>query len=150
VLSASQRAKHSLATEIDLCRAYLDVERARFGDRLQVSLDIPPGVPTDAIQIPVLTLQPLVENAVRHGVAPRSSGGWVRVGARENGGDVELTIADDGVGFGRSPAKGGSGTGLANCRERLRLHYGDRGNLRIDTPQGGGTRVTVTFPAVSA
>ena len=88
-------------------------------------------------------LQPLVENAVRHGVMPRAEGGRITIAARAIGDRLELTVEDDGVGIRDGQAEG---VGLSNTRERLRTLYGDQASLSIRTPASGGTLVVVTLP----
>jgi signal transduction histidine kinase len=143
VLRASDRATHGLADELALVRAYLEIEQARFGARLQVVLDVPDVID---LELPVLLLQPLVENAVRHGLAGRAAGGtvWVRLEAADA--FVTLVVEDDGVGLGRSAARGGAGTALADCRRRLELIYGGEARLELSERAGGGTCARVTLP----
>ena len=146
VLRSSGSATHSLRDELRLCEAYLEVERARFGERLEVSVDVAGAIDTAQIQVPVLVLQPFVENAIKHGFSHRARGGRVRLEVRQSGERVDAMIEDDGVGFGQSP-EAGNGKAIANCRERLSLTYGDRAQLDIGARTGGGTRVTVSLPA---
>jgi signal transduction histidine kinase len=145
VLAASRKATHSLADELHLCQAYLDVESARFEERLRAHVVVSPGLSADELQVPVLLLQPLVENAVRHGISGRASGGAIEVRARADGDDAELTVEDDGVGLGNSTAAG-EGAGLTTCRERLRLRYDGRASFEIVGRASGGTRVVLRLP----
>jgi sensor histidine kinase YesM len=134
-----------LKDEVDFLRKYLEIEQTRFGDRLQVHIDVEPRV-LDA-PVPNLVLQPLVENAIRHGIAPRISGGRVDVTARQVGGGLTLTVRDNGVGL--SPDKLTAfheGVGLANTRSRLENLYGDRHRFEFSTPPGGGLVVTIVIP----
>ena len=111
-----------LKDEVDFLRKYLEIERTRFGDRLQVTIEVEPEV-LDA-PVPNLVLQPLVENALRHGIGPRVGVGRVDVNARHVGGDLMLTVCDNGVGL--SPDKLNalhSGVGLSNTRSRLETLY---------------------------
>jgi signal transduction histidine kinase len=144
-LRASERELAPLCEELDFLRAYLDIERARFGDRLTVEERIEPGLA--ALSVPTLLLQPLVENAVRHGIAARPGGGRLVIVARRAGDALELAVEDDGPGF--DPAApgdpSGNGFGLHSVRERLRA-AGLVDALSIDTSPGRGTRVTVTLP----
>lgn len=145
VLCAAGAATHPLADELRLCDAYLQVEHARFGDRLVRELDIDPSIDMQAIRVPVLVLQPFVENAVKHGFSQRARGGKVRLEVRMNGKHLDVTVDDDGVGLGQSPERG-MGKGIANCKERLSLTYGARASLVVGAREGGGTRVVVSLP----
>lgn len=124
-----------LRDEIDFLERYLDIEKMRLGDRLQVALDIP----ADAADVPVpsFAIQPLVENAIRYAIAPRRAGGRLEIHAQHTDGWLRLTVADDGPGF------GGRGIKLKNLRARLAHLYGDGYRLTAgDRPTGGAT-VTV-------
>jgi signal transduction histidine kinase len=134
-----------LTDEVDFLRKYLEIEQTRFGDRLQVRIDVDPEV-LDA-PVPNLILQPLVENALRHGVGPKVGMGCVDVTARRIGGGLVLTVRDNGVGL--SPDKMNafhSGVGLSNTRSRLENLYGDRHRFEFQTPSGGGLLVTIVVP----
>ena len=93
-----------------------------------------------------LVLQPLVENAVRHGLEPRPGPGKVAVNARREGDRLILTVCDDGIGFDPGRPARGSGIGLANTRDRIRALYGDAQHLTIAAAQGGGTCITLSLP----
>jgi two-component system, LytTR family, sensor kinase len=139
-----------LADELELLRRYVDVEQVRLGDRLTVSVDVAPDA--WGARVPVLLLQPLVENAVRHAVAPREAGGHVTVTAvtaeRAGGGrTLRLTVSDDGPGLRGSPA---AGVGLANARTRLAQLYGDAHRFVLGDAEGGGCRVEIELPFVAA
>lgn len=142
ILRAAGTTTHALRDELRLIEAYLEVERARFGDRLAFSLAVDPGLPE--ISIPVLLLQPFVENAVKHGIGPRAGPGEVAISLRVDGGEIRITIEDDGVGLGRSPSTG-TGRGIENGRARLALAYGARATLEIGAREGGGTRVVIVL-----
>lgn len=148
VLRSAGLATHPLEDELRLCDAYLQVEHARFGDRLVREIDIDPAIDTHAIRVPVLLLQPLMENAVKHGLSPRTQGGRVRLELRVRGECLDMTVDDDGVGIGASLQQG-TGKGIANCRERLALTYGARASLEVGSLGGGGTRVVVSIPRES-
>ena len=149
-LSASERETVPLGEELAFLQAYLDIERVRFGVRLKVETLVAPGL--EGVPVPSLLLQPVVENAVRHGIAPRAEGGVIRITARRHGAALVLSIEDDGVGTSadvleEGREKGGRGFGLFALRERLRAVGG---TLAIERPQAGGTRVTVTLPGRSS
>jgi two-component system, LytTR family, sensor kinase len=135
----------SLKDEVDFLKKYLEIEQTRFGDRLVVNIDIDPEV-LDA-PVPNLILQPLVENALRHGIGPRVGVGRVDVTASQSDGLLTLTVRDNGVGL--SPDKLNafhSGVGLSNTRSRLENLYGGRHRFEFQTPPGGGLLVTIVIP----
>ena len=144
----------TIEEELDSIRRYLVLEQARFGDRLKVELQIAPE--TLPITIPVLSLQPLVENAVRHGLATAAEGGTVVIMARDGVAgdrDAVITIEDDGVGEDperiRAVLSGDTSldsVGLFNVDERLRATFGDDYGLVVETAPGAGTKVTVRVP----
>jgi sensor histidine kinase YesM len=146
-LQASDRDQAPLARELEFVRSLLAIERTRFGDRLRVEESIEPGL--EAASVPTLLLQPLVENAVRHGVSDRPGGGTVRIAARREGDRLVLEVADDGPGIDDSAAPSGTGFGLHSVRERLRA-AGPPHALEIDSAPGRGTRVRVLLPLPSA
>ena len=149
-LRASERDRAPLAQELEFLRAYLDIEHARFGDRLRIEERIAPGLENAAV--PTLLLQPVVENAVRHGIAPRPQGGTIRLGARAEEGRLVLEVEDDGAGFDataapaarRDPGDDG-GFGLHAVRERLRAE-GLADAIAVESAPGRGTRVRITLP----
>ena len=141
----------TLAEELRSIDRYLLLEKARFGDRVQVSLTIAPEVLSTVI--PFLSLQPLVENAVRHGLEAKEGPGHITICANDSGAFAEVTIEDDGVGIDpehlRSVLAGhtdGDHVGLRNVDARLRQVYGDEHGLVIETAPGEGTLVTMRVP----
>jgi two-component system, LytTR family, sensor kinase len=143
------RSYVTLAEEIDHVERYLRLEKARFRDSLHVSLDIDPA--TCEAVVPAMSVQPLVENAVRHGVERRAGTGRVTIESAIAGGDVELRVSDDGIGI--APARveavlagSGGGIGLSNVDARLRATFGEAYALRIESEPGTGTTVTMTVP----
>ncbi|HET9870723.1 MAG TPA: histidine kinase [bacterium] len=146
VLAASRKTVHPLSEELEFCRDYLEIEKARFGPRLRVDVEAPDQALS--VPVPVLILQPLVENAVKHGLSSRAQGGRVWIGARLEGGSLRLWVEDDGVGFGRSTLTG-SGSALENCRKRLELGYGGAARMEIGPRDPSGTRVEMTLPAAA-
>jgi LytS/YehU family sensor histidine kinase len=109
-----------LSDELRIIRAYLEVERLRLGPKLRVEIEVP-GEALDVL-VPVLSIQPLVENAVKHAIAPRAEGGLIRVEAKEENGSVRIAVKDTGAGFSQSPD--GQGVGLDNVARRLDLCFG--------------------------
>ncbi|MEM7787674.1 MAG: histidine kinase [Bacteroidota bacterium] len=149
-LARGGAAEVPLSEEVEFARRYLDVEGVRFGDRLRVAID----VEADALAayVPPLLLQPLVENAVRHGVLPLEGGGSVHVGGRRLGADrLVLQVADDGPGLpptsdSDAPDSGTGHVGLANVRARLAAAYGDDAALSLRRAEGGGCLAEVDLP----
>ncbi|MQA96554.1 MAG: sensor histidine kinase [Streptosporangiales bacterium] len=142
----------TLADELRSVDRYLVLERARFGDRLQFSLQVAPEVLS--VTVPYLSLQPLVENAIRHGVQGKSGTGRVTVVAADAGAEAHISVEDDGVGMDpghlRSVLSGDSGPnagiGLVNVDERLRQVYGEGHGLIVETALGAGTKVLLRVP----
>ncbi|KUL34466.1 sensor histidine kinase [Actinoplanes awajinensis] len=141
----------TLAEELRSIDRYLTIERARFGDRLQVRLLIAPEVLP--VGLPFLCLQPLVENAVRHGLSRKPGVGMVSIEARDAGAECHITVEDDGVGmdpsvFGldSSDNEDGQHVGLVNVDERLRSVFGDHHGLVVETAPGAGTKVSMRVP----
>jgi two-component system LytT family sensor kinase len=142
------RSYVTLGEEIEHVQRYLRLEQARFRD-LHVSVDVPEEVRETVV--PSMSIQPLVENAVRHGVERRGGSGRVEITARLQGGDVELAVSDDGAGIEpeRVPAVlagAGGGIGLSNVDSRLRATFGERYALRIQSALGEGTTAVMTVP----
>jgi LytS/YehU family sensor histidine kinase len=127
--------------EVEYLEAYLSVERQRFGDRLRVEWDITPE--TQKLAIPPMTLQPLVENALKHGIGSRLEGGTLRISSGLQNGTLVLEVTDDGIGF---PTAVREGTGLMNLRDRLRTLYGTKGGLDLER-RNGGAHVVVRLPS---
>jgi len=141
----------TLAEELRSIEAYLVIEKARFGDRLTVTLRVAPEVLP--VVVPFLCLQPLVENAVRHGIEGRAGPGEISILAQDVDQECVVTIEDNGVGedpervarvLAGDPAS--DSVGLANVDERLRAAYGDEYGLVVETAQGAGTKVVVRLP----
>ncbi|WP_460801540.1 sensor histidine kinase [Microbacterium sp. GXF6406] len=141
----------TLAEELQSIHSYLTLERARFGDRLEVTLQIAPE--TLSTVIPFLSVQPLVENAVRHGLEPGEGGGSIRIIANDDATHTEITVEDDGVGMDPESLRAlltvgddGAHVGLRNVDTRLRQMYGAEGGLVVETNTGAGTLVRMRVP----
>jgi sensor histidine kinase YesM len=143
-LDGSRREQVPLADELRTVHGYLEMEKLRFGPRLRYEVD----VPNDVIElaVPPLILQPLVENAILHGVGPRIEGGFVRIVATESDGGLDLTVEDDGPGPGNSQHHGTS-TSLDELSKRLELLYAENAAIESGPAPGGGFRVRVRLPA---
>lgn len=129
-----------LSKEIEFLKSYLEIEEIRFHDRLRITYDIPPE--TLEAQVPTLILQPLVENAIRHGIAPKAAGGSVSITASRNGGTLQITIIDDG----RGAAEIEQGVGLSNTRKRLEQLYGLNQTFEFGNVPDGGFTVALKLP----
>jgi hypothetical protein len=132
----------TLGVELERARAYLDIMKIRMGDRLAVQVQVPDAA--KATVIPPMMLQTLVENAIKHGLEPVAGGGTVWIIARESDGKVSVTVADDGRGFGGD--SGGTGVGLKNIRERLKLAYGAGASFSIGPNFPSGVAATLVLP----
>ena len=145
-LDAGARHEVSLGDEIAFTRQYLAMEQLRFGERLQVTYDVPTEL-LDAV-VPQFVLQPFVENSIKHGILDRRRGGSIDISARVHDRELHLTVVDDGVGLGGASASArGSGVGLTNSRLHLAHLYGDRATLRVAAGADGvGVAVEVTLP----
>lgn len=131
-----------LKEEAEFLRKYLEIEQTRFQDRLTVEMEIAPET-LDAL-VPNLILQPLVENAIRHGIAPRAQAGTVKICAERRGGALHIEICDDGPGL--RPGNGREGLGLKNTRARLAAMYDGRHRFELSAPAAGGVRVELEIP----
>ncbi|MCG8917605.1 histidine kinase [Actinokineospora sp. PR83] len=142
----------TLADELSNIDRYLTIECARYRERLNVRLRIAPEV--QSVVVPFLVLQPLVENAVRHGIAKKPGGGTVSVFAHDNGSEALIVIEDDGVGMDadrlfedlRDAHKTGSHVGVGNINQRMRQVFGDEYALMVETAPGAGMKITLRVP----
>ncbi len=141
-LAATRGESTTLGDEARLIAAYLDVLEVRMGHRLRYAIDVPPELAER--QLAPMLLQPVVENAIRHGLEPKVEGGELRLAARREGDDIVVEVRDTGVGFGATTR---GGVGLTNLRERLRGLYGERAALAIGDNAPAGTVVTLRLPA---
>jgi LytS/YehU family sensor histidine kinase len=135
----------TLHREMQFVNGYMEIEKMRFGDRLQVQCDVHPDT-LDA-RVPHLLLQPLVENAIRHGASRRAAGGEVRIVSFLRDGNLHIEVADNGPGFSPNPEwNARHGMGLNATRERLRVFYGERQRLDIHSAPGRGTMISIQIP----
>jgi two-component system LytT family sensor kinase len=133
-----------LQQELDFLSGYLEIEQTRFQDRLTVSMDIEPA--TVGAAVPNLLLQPLVENAVRHGIAKRIGAGHIDIRASRVGANLRLEVQDNGIGLRNDVTSNAGGVGLTNSRARLERLYGSRYQFDVKNVPGGGVLVTVIMP----
>ena len=145
-LNGSRAPFHTLAAEFAQVSDYLELMRVRMGERLQVTLRLPEGLAS--VEVPPLVLQPLVENAIRHGLEPHVDGGRIEITAEAAGPDVVITVRDTGVGLASVPAGDGTGFGLTQVRRRLDTIYDGSASLQL-LPAGdaeGGACAVVRLP----
>jgi two-component system LytT family sensor kinase len=147
-LSGPETEEVALRDELEFARRYLDIEQVRFGQRLCVEIDVAPEV--QGARVPTMVLQPLLENAVRHGIAPSVRGGVIRVEAARDADVLRLSVVNDGgQESDDGPAANGNGSkgvGLANTRARLEQLYGDQQGCDARPTDRGGFRVDIALP----
>ncbi len=138
----------TLGEEIKLVESYLDIERARFEERLEVQINVPDELA--GLRVPSLILQPVVENAIKHGISENKAGGTVEITAElaKRNGDrmLHLTVRDPGPGNKGKMPNGAGGVGLKNIRERLASHYGSSASFTLDTDGPNGTVAAIDLP----
>lgn len=143
-LDSTRVQEVTLRQEMDFLERYLEIQKARFSDRLSVAVTIEPAAME--ARIPNLLLQPLVENAIIHGVAPKTGPGRVEVRGRVESGKLHLEVRDDGPGLGDGALRAREGIGLTNTRERLAKIYGSHGHLSLRSEPGRGVSVQIILP----
>ncbi|MDP9159696.1 MAG: histidine kinase [Acidobacteriota bacterium] len=148
VVENSNRQNASLGEEMEFLQKYLDIQKVRFAERLQVTVNVP-GELRPAV-IPRLILQPMVENAVKHGVAKRAQGGMIRIAAIRSNGMLNLSVYNDGPILPFGWREGSSGTGISNVRSRLQALYGDKFELNLRNQEPAGVEASVSVPFVSS
>lgn len=141
-LPSMEESVSTLGVELDRTRAYLEILRIRMGARLGVEVQVPEAL--HAVRLPAMALQTLVENAIKHGLEPKPGGGTIWIIARAFDDHVTVTVADDGLGFGHGTS--GTGIGLKNLRERLRLTCGEQAGVAIVANFPSGVAATLTLP----
>lgn len=147
-LGATRSESTTLGEEFAAMDAYLGLMRVRMGERLAYRLELPPGL--RRVRLPPMLLQPLVENAIVHGLEPKIEGGEVTISAAARDGLLEIRVCDNGLGPGRSGGKAGGGVGLQTTRERLRVLYGERAGVELVPGQAQGTLVHLSLPLETA
>jgi two-component system, LytTR family, sensor kinase len=140
------RPQVPLEQEVQFLRQYLEIQRARFADRLEVTLDIPVGLLS--AQVPSLVLQPLVENAIKHGISKRVHGGAIRVSAASLRGTLNLSVENDGPDLSPDWDTRRTGIGISNLRSRLQLLYGAAFGFSLHNRDRGGVEAVVSVPLV--
>jgi sensor histidine kinase YesM len=140
-LSRTLPTATTLDQEMDMCRAYLNIQKVRMGERLRFEIDLPEALRQQPF--PPMLIQPLVENGLKHGLEPKVEGGAITVRAAEVDGSLRITIADTGDGFSEFEQ---GGVGIANVRERLSLLFGEKGRLLLEENVPHGVRAIIEVP----
>jgi len=144
VLADMEAQEVTLGRELEYLRLYLSIEQLRFSDRLRVDIDVDPELLDAAV--PHMGLQPVVENAIRHGIGSRATAGVIVIRAQRVGDALQIIVRDDGPGFRATGGEHGMGLGLANTRARLKQLYGAAGELRAGNGANGGAEVIMALP----
>ena len=144
----SHRSQVTLAEEVEYLQRYLDLQKVRFGERLQASVAIPSELLR--AQVPNLLLQPLVENAIKHGIAKRAAGGTVRVTGAHLNGNLYLSVYNDGPDLPTDGQATRTGVGISNLRSRLQILHGNESELKLNYTDTGAVEVVVTLPLKEA
>lgn len=148
MLSESNRQEVALSEELDFVKQYLATQKMRFAERLQLSVDVPTELEDAAI--PNLILQPLVENAIKHGIAKRKEGGSVRIAASSQDSQLRISVSNDGPALAPGWETASTGVGVTNVRARLKALYGDAASFVMNTRSLGGVEVAITVPLRTA
>jgi len=147
-LEDSHRSQVTLEEEVEYLQRYLDIQKVRLGERLQITVDIPAELLR--AQVPNLLLQPLVENAIKHGIAKRAAGGTVRVAGVSHGGKLYLSIYNDGADALTDGQAASPGVGIRNLRTRLQILHGSESELQLRQTDTGGVEAVVSLPLKEA
>lgn len=147
VVQDSDRQQVPLEEELEFAQKYLDIQKVRFADRLQFTVDVPSELLP--AQVPSLILQPMVENAVKHGIAKRVEGGAIRIAAHRSNGMLTLRVYNDGPSLPAGWEENRSGIGILNVRTRLRGLYGDAFEMSMRNQEPGGVEVSLSVPFIS-
>jgi LytS/YehU family sensor histidine kinase len=144
----SNRQQVTLGEEIEFLQKYMDIQKVRFAERLELSMDVPEEL--FSAQVPTLILQPMVENAVKHGIAKRAQGGAIRISALRSNGRLTIFVYNDGPKLRENWDKSSPGIGLSNVRTRLQGLYGDEFDLNMRNQEPSGVEVSFSVPFVTA
>jgi LytS/YehU family sensor histidine kinase len=144
VLQGSTQQQVPLGEEMEFAKRYLDIQKVRFAERLQLTVDVPREL--YPAQVPSLILQPMVENAVKHGIAKRAQGGAIRIAASRCDGMLTLSVCNDGPSLPANWEMTRSGIGMSNVLTRLQSLYGDAFELSMRNQEAGGVEVSVSMP----
>jgi hypothetical protein len=142
VLQYPEDQKISLKEEIQLVKEYLEIEKIRMGKRLRFFLSVDKEI--EDAKIPPLLIEPVVENAVIHGISPKPDGGEINILAKKNKGELKISVTDNGIGMGKGNQK--AGYGLSSVKERIHLNYGENARFEINDLTEGGVKITMEIP----
>ncbi len=148
LLETTKKESHSLEEEIKLCQAYLDLEKIRFPKKFNYQIEIEPHLKLHMIRVPVLILQPIVENSIKHGFKNLSHKGNLQIiiSNSEIENKINIFIKDDGSGLHQNYLSLGSGTALENCKTRMKMMFGDHSEFNLSNNDPKGTITTICFP----
>ncbi len=146
-LKNSRTEQSTITQEVDLLEAYLDIQKIRLGDRLAFSIET--HNISDPQVIPPFLIQPLVENALTHGIEPKTTGGQVNIRIVQQVDQLKIEVSDDGAGLKKPSINKGHGVGLSNIRQRINTLYGDKASLTITEQAAGGVTSTILLPNIS-
>lgn len=146
ILKSAKGDMHTLENELLLCSSYLEIEKKRFGPRVEYKIFVDSSLDPKKIRIPVLMLQPLVENAIKHGLTPKKDGGKVSIEVKQDGDDFVIRVTDNGVGVNFDKPSTGTGTGLSNCESRIKLKYGETSRLTFFRNTNNETIASIHIP----
>lgn len=147
-LDTSDQQEIPLRRELELLQPYLEIQETRFGDRLKIRQEVAPD--TLDLMVPVLLLQPLVENAIRHGIEPKPGEGMIRIAAQRQGDRLNIVVEDDGMGLNATAPSSSTGIGIPNTRARLEALYQQKAEMQIRPAPTGGCMVQISLPAREA
>ena len=140
-LAVTREARTTLGREFEMMKTFLSILQIRMGNRLQVDINLPNDLKD--MTMPPMLLQPLIENAIKHGLEPKVEGGNITLQAERAGDQMRICVIDTGMGFASNPS---NGIGLKNVRERIEKLYGNAGSVLIEDNRPSGTRVVLTVP----
>ena len=143
-LKTERAAEITLKEELDFVGKYLQIQQTLLQERIEIKWDIAPET-LDAC-VPNMFLQPLVENSIRHGIAPKEDGGWIEINSRRAGERLEISVKDNGLGISSNKDKTSGGIGLSNTRARLQHLYGEAHKFELNEPSEGGVLISLTVP----
>ncbi len=146
ILKSAKGDLHSLENELLLCKSYLEIEQKRFGPRVDYKISVDSSLDPKRIKIPVLLLQPLVENAIKHGLAPKKDGGKVLIEVKREDDQFIIKVTDNGLGINFNKPSTGTGTGLSNCESRIKLKYGEGSKFAFARNNANETIASIHIP----